>query len=68
MIFRFTVDSANGSVSLTAEPVVLRSKSDDPQQTISIRISPRRAALYIPLDRIEELLTGIRNIVGQAHD
>lgn len=68
MIFRFIVDSANDSVSLTAEPVVLRPKSDHSQQAISIRISPRRAVLYVPLDRIEELLTGIRNIVGQAQD
>ncbi|MFE9474146.1 hypothetical protein ACFYOR_24375 [Streptomyces griseofuscus] len=68
MIFRFTVDGVNDSVSLTAEPVMLRPKSDHPQQAISIRISPNRSVLYVPLDRVAELLTGIRSIVGQAQN
>ncbi|ATL83354.1 hypothetical protein DNK48_27695 [Streptomyces malaysiensis subsp. malaysiensis] len=67
MAFRFTINSPNGAVSLTAEAVTLRHASDHPEPAVAIRIT-RGHMLYVPLDRIEELVTGIRDTGRQAAD
>ncbi|MFF3825460.1 hypothetical protein ACFYXN_16570 [Streptomyces griseus] len=68
MAFRFTVKP--DGPSLTAEAVTLRPDTDRAQPVVAIHTSPGRKgpspALYIPLDRIDELLDGIRDIARQA--
>ncbi|WP_406189180.1 hypothetical protein OH791_17060 [Streptomyces anulatus] len=69
MTFRFTVDPLDGP-SLTAKAVTIRPDTDRAQPVVAIHTSPGRKGpsptLYIPLDRIDELLDGIRDIARQA--
>ncbi|MFD8279396.1 hypothetical protein ACFV47_09340 [Streptomyces solisilvae] len=66
MTFRFTVESVNDSVSLTARPVVLHAGSDRAEPAVAIRMSGKSHVLYVPLDRIEELLAGIKDTARLA--
>ncbi|MFH8362476.1 hypothetical protein ACH4FV_23195 [Streptomyces anulatus] len=68
MTFRFTVKP--DGPSLTAKAVTIRPDTDRAQPVVAIHTSPGRKGpsptLYIPLDRIDELLDGIRDIARQA--
>ncbi|MFF7493788.1 hypothetical protein [Streptomyces rubiginosohelvolus] len=65
MTFRFVLDQPDGFASLTARAV--HATTDHPKPAVAIRISsPASRVLYVPLDRIEELVTGIRDIARQA--
>ncbi|MEQ4609839.1 hypothetical protein ABMX48_26380 [Streptomyces cavourensis] len=67
MTFRFTIERPGGRGSLTAKAVTLYSTTDHPEAAVAIRISsPASRVLYVPLNRIEELVTGIRDIAHQA--
>ncbi|MDX3591563.1 hypothetical protein PV749_10550 [Streptomyces sp. ID03-2B] len=68
MTFRFTVKP--DGPSLTAKAVTIRPDTDRAQPVVAIHTSPGRKGpsptLYVPLDRIDELLDGIRDIARQA--
>ena len=69
MVFRFVNDNPGGDHgTLTAAPVILRKGSDRAAPAVAVRISggPRSSLLYVPLDRVEELLTGIKAAARQA--
>ena len=67
MAFRFTIERPGSHVSLTAKAVTLYPATDHPEPAVAIRISsPASRVLYVPLDRIEELVNGIRDIARQA--
>ncbi|MFE6767461.1 hypothetical protein ACFVFD_00625 [Streptomyces fimicarius] len=66
MAFRFTIERPGSHVSLTAKAVTLLAATDHPEPAVAIRISGPSRVLYVPLDRIEELVTGIRDIARQA--
>ncbi|MGW2837122.1 hypothetical protein ACWCWD_04910 [Streptomyces sp. NPDC001493] len=65
MIFRFLND---GGSELAAEPVILRATSDHPEPAVAVRITSggKSRMLYVSLDRVEELLTSIRDAARQA--
>ncbi|MFE6726353.1 hypothetical protein ACFVDN_00475 [Streptomyces californicus] len=67
MTFRFTIPDGP---SLTAQAVTLRPDTDRAQPVVAIHTSPGRKGpsptLYVTLDRIDELLDGIRDIARQA--
>ncbi|NEA49253.1 hypothetical protein [Streptomyces sp. SID10815] len=67
MAYRFTIDLAE-SAALTAEAVILRAGSERAEPAVAVRISNGSGSrmLYVPLDRIEELVTGIRDTARQA--
>ncbi|WP_030336231.1 hypothetical protein [Streptomyces sp. NRRL B-1381] len=67
MTFRFTIP---GGPFLTAQAVTLYPDTDRAQPVVAIRTSPGMKGpgptLYVTLDRIDELLDGIRDIARQA--
>ncbi|MGW5990770.1 hypothetical protein ACWFRT_34275 [Streptomyces anulatus] len=67
MTFRFTIPDGP---SLTAEAVTLSHSTGRSEPVVAIHTSPGRKGpsptLYVPLDRIDELLDGIRDIARQA--
>ncbi|WEH40585.1 hypothetical protein [Streptomyces sp. AM 2-1-1] len=65
MNFRFLSDSGS---ELTAEPVILHATSDHPEPAVAVRITSggKSRMLYVSLDRVEELLTGVKDTARQA--
>ncbi|MEV7902574.1 hypothetical protein [Streptomyces anulatus] len=64
MTFRFTSDKGT---SLTARLVTIGEHSGHPEQVVLIKTSGVKSpALYVPLNRIDELLTGIKEVARQA--
>jgi hypothetical protein len=69
MAYRFTINNRGGdSARLTAEAVVLHAGSDRAEPAVSLRITSgaQSRLIYVPLDRLEELVTGIRDTARQA--
>lgn len=64
MTFEFIAKYAD-TVRLTAEPVTLRAGSPNSEQAVALRIS-RSAVLYVPLDRVEDVVAGIRDAARAA--
>ncbi|MGW1129261.1 hypothetical protein [Streptomyces sp. NPDC002526] len=64
MTFRFL----SGSAELTAEPVILRATSDHPDAAVAVRITSggKSRMLFVSLNRVEELLTGVKDAARQA--
>ncbi|NED12071.1 hypothetical protein [Streptomyces sp. SID9124] len=67
MSYRFTSASADRS-ALTAEPIVLYPGTDRAQPAVAVRIRSggRSCMLYVTLDRIDELVTGIADTARTA--
>jgi hypothetical protein len=63
MTFRFTIEG--GTATLTAEPVTLHAGSPTADHALALRIT-KSITLYVPLDRIEELVAGIQDEARQA--
>ncbi|MDT0435190.1 hypothetical protein ABT215_09490 [Streptomyces sp900105755] len=69
MAYRFTINNRGGdSATLTAEAVILRAGSDRAEPAVAVRISggAQSRLIYVPLDRVEELVTGIRDTARHA--
>ncbi|MBK3531302.1 hypothetical protein JHN61_06085 [Streptomyces sp. MBT67] len=67
MTYRFT-SAAGDRSALTAEPVVLRGGTDRAEPAVAVRISSGGMSrmLYVTLDHIDEVLTGIADTARQA--
>ncbi|MCG7525053.1 hypothetical protein MHW47_11465 [Streptomyces sp. OfavH-34-F] len=67
MSYRFTSASADRS-ALTAKPVVLHPGTDRAQPAIAVRVrnGGRSCMLYVTLDRVDELITGIADTARTA--
>ncbi|MBT2415743.1 hypothetical protein J7I94_35325 [Streptomyces sp. ISL-12] len=69
MAYRFTSNNRGGdSSTLTAEAVILHTGSDRAEPAVSLRITggAQSRLIYVTLDRLEELLTGVRDTARQA--
>ncbi|MGW1223855.1 hypothetical protein [Streptomyces sp. NPDC001515] len=69
MPYRFT-DASGDRAHLTAEPVVLYPGTDRAQTVVAVRIRSggRSCMLYVTLDRVDELITGIADTARTAAD
>lgn len=68
MTYRFISEAAATRSALTAEPVVLRRGTDRAEPAVAVRISSggNSRMLYITLDHIDEVLTGIAATARKA--
>ncbi|MFE0930480.1 hypothetical protein ACFW4O_01215 [Streptomyces mutabilis] len=67
MANRFTFNRGGDFATLTAEAVILHAGTDRAEPAVAVRISGAPSRLiYVPLDRLEELVTGLRETARQA--
>ncbi|MER7235139.1 hypothetical protein ABT348_29850 [Streptomyces olivaceus] len=68
MTNRFTFSHGGDSARMTADAVILHAGTDRAEPAVAVRITAgaRSRLIYVPLDRLEELVTGIRDTARQA--
>ncbi|WP_037863523.1 hypothetical protein [Streptomyces sp. NRRL S-340] len=67
MAYRF-INPGGDSARLTAEAVILHAGTDRAEPAVAVRITAgaRSRLIYVRLDRLEELVAGIRDTARQA--